>query len=1099
MRRVGGAALVLCGLAATAGEAVAGSRPACAPGGVRIGAAEVVDGRAFVQPAGGAMEIALFPGMSVCSGDRIRTGDDGRVEITFDGRNTTLGTTANSTLVIPEAGAGAGAPADVRLESGLMRFLSSVRDAFAIETRQGTAGIDGTEAVIASTGDGGAMLVLVREGTVTVSSGAARQALGAGDAAIAARGAIRPATAEDAPAPFRALIADPAGATDWAIHYPPILLAGEAKDPSLDAALARLDADDPDGAEALLSRIATDTRAGPAARALGALIASLRGRPADAERLALAAIAAAPDFGAGHVALSYARQAAGEIRAAVASAKRATEVSPGDAYAWARLAELRLTRGDLRGAERAIARSLEIDRTSLALAIRGFAALTRDDLGTARLAFADAIALEDADPLPRLGQGLAQIRDGALASGRGAIELAAALSPREAGMRSWLGRAYFAEGLPDKALNQFALGREIDPDDPVPPLFAATVKAVENRPVEALADLKAAESLSRDVLRDERGLGEDRAARASVLGRVLDDLGFTEQARDAAARASEDDPTSGAAHRVLAELASGDPGLTLARSSAALKATLLSPPNLAPIDPALSEADLAILEPRGPERATFVEYSPFFTQDGAALSLTGFGGTQRTFGDLISGRVLAEGVSLGIAQYHYETNGFGENNDVRHDLVTVEGKARVTPGLTLFGTYRYRDSAGGDRELPFDLADLNQTAMQRDERHLGRIGFHAGFGPDHDLIGTASYQAAAQDTGFTEDISEQAASFNWTAADIQLQHIGRFGPVETQIGLSHSEAEVDSTLSQTLDLGFTRLAPTTVAETDRLRQTVIYGYARHRFGEIPFVDAIDLTAGVSLDRFESDAGPGSKTRVNPKAGIRVALSPRAGLRAAYMQTVTPLFLFDEQIEPVTIAGFAQYRPEPAGARVRQVALGADFAATRALDLGAEAAWRWIAAPGGAADGSEAEIEEREWSLFANAALGARSAASLRLRRAWATSDLAGDIDTHSVTELGGEIRHFHPSGLFAMASLSHVWHDFEAANEGGDDAFVLATLSAGYRLPRQRGVLSVDIGNALDQSVRFQARPLRVLGALAPAEPSFPRELSVFAKLSLRF
>ena len=47
----------------------------------------------------------------------------------------------------------------------------------------------------------------------------------------------------------------------------------------------------------------------------------------------------------------------------------------------------------------------------------GFSHLTRVRTGEARAAFAKAIELDSSDPLPRLGLGLALIRDGKLAEG----------------------------------------------------------------------------------------------------------------------------------------------------------------------------------------------------------------------------------------------------------------------------------------------------------------------------------------------------------------------------------------------------------------------------------------------------------------------------------------------------------------------------------------------------------------------------------------------------------------------------------------------------------------------------------------------------------
>ena len=88
---------------------------------------------------------------------------------------------------------------------------------------------------------------------------------------------------------------------------------------------------------------------------------------------------------------------------------------PDDALAWARLAELWLALGHrgraIEAAEQAVALEPELARTQMVL---GFAALTEFRTAKARAAFNTAAALDSADPMPRLGLGLAKIRDGEL-------------------------------------------------------------------------------------------------------------------------------------------------------------------------------------------------------------------------------------------------------------------------------------------------------------------------------------------------------------------------------------------------------------------------------------------------------------------------------------------------------------------------------------------------------------------------------------------------------------------------------------------------------------------------------------------------------------
>ena len=298
-------------------------------------------------------------------------------------------------------------------------------------------------------------------------------------------------------------------------------------------------------------------------------------------------------------------QGQGQLDAARAAAEAAVEAAPDDAYAWARLAELELTIGDRRAAERAVARSLAIAETALGRSIEGFAALAANHFDAAEAAFQRAIAIDSEAPLPRLGLGLALIRQGRLAEGRLEMETAVALDPRRASLRTWLGRAYLEERMPSKAAEQFELARELDPDDPNTYLFSALERFEANDPIGALRDLEAAEEVGgrRAAVRSESGLAEDEAVRSVAAGRVFDVLGFDVLATQKAARAVDLFPTSPEAHRFLFDAFRGRPGFEIVQTSELLRYQLLSPPTNDPVQPSLSEPSLALRDDPGRDAA----------------------------------------------------------------------------------------------------------------------------------------------------------------------------------------------------------------------------------------------------------------------------------------------------------------------------------------------------------------------------------------------------------------------------------------------------------------------------------------------------------------
>ena len=202
---------------------------------------------------------------------------------------------------------------------------------------------------------------------------------------------------------------------------------------------------------------------------LKAIIAIVRNDKARALDLANQAVNIDDKSASARIALSYALQANFKIEEALKAARQGTERDVNNALAWARVAELELSIPNYdkskQAAEQAVKLNLNLARTQSVL---GFANLTRIDIKAAKENFNKAIELNQADPLPRLGIGLAKIREGNLAGGREDIEIAAALDPKNSLVRSYLRKTYYEEKRDELAGRQFDLAKEQDPKDPTP-------------------------------------------------------------------------------------------------------------------------------------------------------------------------------------------------------------------------------------------------------------------------------------------------------------------------------------------------------------------------------------------------------------------------------------------------------------------------------------------------------------------------------------------------------------------------------------------------------------------------------------------------------
>jgi tetratricopeptide (TPR) repeat protein len=1026
--------------------------------------------------------LAASPNLALCPGDEVRTGPTGRVAIRFPEKRTLIRLDGNTRTRILAGEAGAG---DISLLSGLLHFVSSVRRQFEIDTPYIVAGIEGTEALVAVQPQESLAIAAVKAGVVTAYDRAqgrkAALQVAPGEAAFrSASVAFQKAPIGDLPPRFRSLIVVSSAAVDWAIYYPPILLARDIDDPVIRHAVSLLHSGDYEGASALLDR-SRPTR-DPKAAALRAVVAVSRNRLDEARRWVDLALEAGPNEASSHIAASYLAQASGDVETALHSAEVAAELAPDHAQVLARLAELQMIRGQRRRALESAERSLMIEPTPLAFFVAGLGALSASRYETAEARFRAAIELDSEAPLPRLGLGLLFIKLGMTSEGSWEIERALAHDPRRAALRNWLGRAYFDEGLADKAREEFALAKQEDPEDPASYLFSALERYAANRPIEALRELQAAEArvAARSVLRSRRGLAEDEATRGAALGRIYDTLGFEQQAIVEASEAVDADPANPGAHRFLAETYRARPGSAIAQTSEILRSQLLSPPSKTPVQPKLAETRLGLLDSLGPARVTFAEFAPLYDADGVRFDLSGTAGTQETWEGEGIATLLAGGISLSTGLYRFETDGVTDNNDVRHEVLDAVSTVSVAPFLDLFGEVRLRDTESGDRRVLFDLEDLSDTGRIDFDRDIYRVGFHATPGPDHDLLALFSYgdlQTRQSEEAFDEIV---LTGTDEVIREGQFQYIGQWNRVSLQSGGSVSHVTGEET--------FTILSPFgdffEVKDIDA-DQANAYAYLVFQAA-----GSLEWTFGLSIDHIAEEANF-SRTRVSPKVGLRWIIADGVTLRAAYTSTVKRRLVADQTLEPTAVAGFGQFVDTFNGTEVERLGVGLDAQLAQNFWMGVEATYDEMDAPG---DGGST-VEDTRVRGYANLALG--DDVSLSLAPSWERleSDIVFVFDEVETIEVPLTASYFNESGLFGSVRGTFVAQEGAEAGIGFSDEFFVLDAAIGYRFPSQRGLFSVEIRNLLDSDFGYVERTL--IDDFT-AEPRYARDTAVLARLSLR-
>ena len=743
-------------------------------------------------------------------------------------------------------------------------------------------------------------------------------------------------------------------------------------------------------------------------------------------------------------------------------------------------------------AQKASAQNPGIARTQTVL---GFAYLAQVKTRDSRDAFERAIGLDQADPLPRLGLGLATIRDGDVQAGREEIAIAASLDPNSSLIRSYLGKAYYEEKRSKTASSQFAVAKELDPADPTPYFYDAILKQSLNRPVEALQDLQRSISLNdnRAVYRSRLLLDDDLAARSASLGRIYDDLGFQQLALVEGWKSVNADPANYSAHRFLADSYSVMPRHEVARVSELLQSQLLQPININPIQPSLAQNNLAILEGAGPSSPSFNEFTPLFLRNRVALQASGVAGSQDTFGEEVVLSGLRDRFSYSLGQYHFRTDGFRENNDQTQNIYNVFAQASLSHKTSVLAEYRAFDGDHGDLELDFLTDDFLKNIRYSDQYKGGRVGVHHAFAPGSDFIGTMVYELHKYDARVKDqfpfdvgvvldlDVADQTTDH---VVDVELQQILRRGRYQLVAGAGYLNVNRDATLSVSMSTTPPVFPPE--VQQDSLDSTVDHTNA-YLYFQVRYPETATWTVGGSADFFRDSAdvsGIKDRNQFNPKFGVAWIPRPGTTVRAAAFRVLRRTLPFTSQtIEPTQVAGFNQFYDDFGGTDAWTYGAGADQKISDILFAGVEYFQRDLnvpissTVPPAPTTYQRYDWKERQGRAYLSWAPDPRLAlsADYLYERQDREASQVKEVTTQRVPL---SARFFLPSGIFATAT--GTWFDQSGqffrigqapsvdTPESGSDQFWIFDASVGYRFPDRWGIVSIEARNLFDRSFQYQ-------------------------------
>lgn len=1091
------------------------------------GCAEVVATAVSIQ---GVVEVRVQSGTEwkkialqehLCQGDMVRTQANSRAGL-YLSNNTILRLNEHSAVTFSGVSQQGGHWLD--LKQGMAHFISRITQRFVTVTPFVNAVVDGTEFVVAVADEQTEITVL--EGRVRAQNEQGEIRIGSGEGVTARSGEIPTLRAQ----------VTPWDAVTWALHYPLIIdftprlfeklpgsrqlqLAKSIADYREGDVASALTALQPLGSDLASSRLYVyraglylavgqaerasvdlenalklDSSNGEAL-ALKAMIAVVNNQTKQALALADQAIFASPDEFPPLLAKSYAQQAVFDLEQARLSVEYAVKLAPQSALVWARLAELQLMFGELDDALKAAQRAAEIaPNLARTHSVLGFAHLTQININQAEQAFIQAIELDQSDPLPRLGLGLAMIRRGELKAGRRQIEYAASQDPANPLIRSYLGKAYYEEKRNALAAEQFTLAKALDPNDPTPWFYDAIRQQSENQPVAALQALQQSIKLNdnRAVYRSRLLLDEDAAARSASLARIYSDLGFRQLALVTGWHSLNTDPTNYSAHRFLADSYAGLPRHEIGRLAQLLQAQLWQPLHLNSLQPQLGENGLGILEGVGPADSAFNEFTPLFMGNGINVQANGVIASNDTWGDDLVLSGIRGPLSFSLGQFHYESEGFRDNNDQQHDIYNIFMQYSVSPRTSIQAEYRTREWRRGDLSLRFDPDNYSSNLREQRDVETLRLGMRHAFSRESQAIVSLisqDFQEASDETPIP--ILAVSALREETPYLAEFQHVIIDDSHHMITGLGHFRSNSKTTLTQAV--GGIPVKPD--VDKDKIEQTNAYIYSH-----VPYKRDLTLLLGLSADIHQGSII--KRKQLNPKLGFTGMLTDTLTLRMAAFRTLKRALVTDQTIEPTQIAGFNQFFDDNNGTDAKRYGVALDKELLDNAFGGVEWSYRDLDVPYEDSNGNTQESNWREGSKRAYLYWYVSRVAALRIeyQSELINSDIKNARD--GVVRLQTNrfplgFSYYFNRGISLAATATFIDQEgrfFDSVNLSkteGSDQFWIVDAKLDYRLSQRYGTISFGVKNLFNSGFLYHE--------LDPLHPTIYPERLIFARFTAIF
>jgi hypothetical protein len=473
-----------------------------------------------------------------------------------------------------------------------------------------------------------------------------------------------------------------------------------------------------------------------------------------------------------------------------------------------------------------------------------------------------------------------------------------------------------------------------------------------------------------------------------------------------------------------------------------------------------------------------------------ALQASGVAGGKNTLGDEITQSGVWGRYSYSIGQFHYETDGFRENNDQDQDIYNAFGQVALSYKTSVHAEYQYKDVERGDLPLRFDPDEFLPTLRTPERLRSARLGFHHAFAPRSHLIGFLRYGKIESDFKLPPYVD---ASKDDEGYDGEIQHLFRSGRFNITSGAGYFDADCKKELKITG-------RPTDKAKPD-IRHTNAYVYS-----QINYPKNFTWTLGGSADFF--NGAYSNSDQFNPKAGLTWNIFPGTTLRAAGFRTLGRTILSSQTIEPTQVAGFNQFYSDNyiEGIDAWRYGVGIDQRISATVNAGAEVSRRDMEVPyEDYSFGAGGRTKEVDWEedlariyLYWTPQRWLALSAEYQFERFKRDLEYTGPDNLHKIKthRFPLAVSLFDSLGFSSQIKATYIDQEGEFGNRSygvisGDDQFWIVDAVIRYRLPKRWGFITLEARNLFDEDFQFQDTD--------PAHPVIYPERLILTRLTLAF